>query len=166
MTEKELTLLCRLQGEAFELSHDHTGTSSLIFIRRFMNSNLCKEIDNGQVLSTSLSPLSLLYEIENEYGESTYGSEKYEKDELYWMGYMYRYIAIACSTSSAAIYKLIKPKELRGLFIGYHTLAIETAAERLLEAKNLIYLIQAKENEEERLKRAYSIYRKHRLRSL
>lgn len=162
MTQNEIMLLCRLQGEAFELSREHVSSSSAIFIRRFMNSDICKELDNGQILSTSLSPLALLYEIENEYGESTYGSEKYEKDELYWMGYMYRYIAIICSINSTVAYKLIKPKELRSLFLGYHTLAIEIAAERLLEAKNLLYMIQSKEYEEEKLKKAYSIFKKYR----
>ena len=38
--------LCQLQGKLFEESLDKTHCSSLIFIRRFMSSNLAKKFDD------------------------------------------------------------------------------------------------------------------------
>ena len=51
---------------------------------------------------------------------------------------------------------MVKPKELRGLFLPYHTMDPEQAIERILEAKNLIL------DEESELKRQYEIFRRIR----
>ena len=42
------------------------------------------------------------------------------------------------TNTSARVYKIIKPKELRELFLPYHTLAPSQAIERILEAKGLL----------------------------
>ncbi|WP_461822089.1 hypothetical protein [Blautia stercoris] len=44
--DKDGMLLCELQAKTFELSLKLTETSSEIFIRRFMNSDVVKELDN------------------------------------------------------------------------------------------------------------------------
>lgn len=59
--------------------------------------------------------------------------------------------------TSPRAYKIIKPKELRGLFLPYHTLEPMQAIERILEAKGLPL-----RNEAERLQRQYEIFRKIR----
>ena len=41
-------LLCRIQAETFELSVEKAGTSSEIFIRRFMNSEAAQLLDSGE----------------------------------------------------------------------------------------------------------------------
>ena len=40
--------------------------------------------------------------------------------------------------SSAQVYKIVKPKELRGLFLTYHTMDPAQAIERILEAKGML----------------------------
>ena len=90
--------------------------------------------------------------IEEEYGASKYGSVKYNLNELYWIGYLYRYFSYTYNMSSIQVYKIVKPKELRGLYLPYHTLDPSQAIERILEAKG--YPI----NEEEELKRQYEIF--------
>ena len=40
--------------------------------------------------------------------------------------------------SSAKVYKIVKPKELIGLFLPYHTMNPVQAIERILEAKGMI----------------------------
>ena len=94
--------------------------------------------------------------IEEEYGASKYGSVKYNLNELYWIGYLYRYFSYTYNMSSIQVYKIVKPKELRGLYLPYHTLDPSQAIERILEAKG--YPI----NEEEELKRQYEIFRRIR----
>lgn len=130
-------LLCELQGATFELSLEKVETSSPIFIRRFMNSDVVKLFDNGSILQTNLQPQDIIEYIEEEYQELKYGKEKYTNNEMYWIGYLYRYFSYTYELSSYRVYKMVKPKELRNLYLPYHTLSVEQAIERILEAKNI-----------------------------
>ena len=143
-------------SKAFENSIDKTDTSSEIFIRRFMKSEIAKRFDNESVLESNIQPNDILELINEEYGISDYGSVKYKRNEIYWIGYIYRYFAFTYDISSAQVYKIVKPKELRGLFLAYHTLDPAQAIERILEAKGMLI------DEEEELKRQYEIFRRIR----
>ena len=56
--------------------------------------------------------------------------------------------------SSAQVYRIVKPKELRDVYLPYHTLDPSQAIERILEAKGLPL------TEEEELKRQYEIIKR------
>ena len=47
-------LLCEMQAKAFELSGIEQNTSSAVFIRRFMNSNVAEQLDNTAVLRSNM----------------------------------------------------------------------------------------------------------------
>ena len=149
-------LLCDLQGNAFELSIQLTSTSSEIFMRRFMNSKVVKMIDNGSILQMNIQPKEIIELVEEEYKKSNYGSVKYTKNEMYWIGYLYRYFSYTYELPSTRVYKIVKPKELRGLFLPYHTLSPEQAIERILEAKGMIF------NSEDEIDRQFEIYKRIR----
>ena len=91
--DKDGLLLCELQALTFEMSVEETQVSSDIFIRRFMNSKIVKMIDRETILETTIQPKDLIREIEEQYGTSKYGSVKYTANELYWIGYLYRYFS-------------------------------------------------------------------------
>ena len=129
-------ILCDIQSELFENSMN-LDCSSEIFIRRFMNSNVVKKLDSTQILDDTLTINDILEELTNEYGDSSYGSVKYLKNELYWIGHFYRYFCYTYEISSKQAYKIIKPKELRSLFLAYHTFDTKQAIERILESKNI-----------------------------
>lgn len=154
--DKDGLLLCELQALTFEMSVEETQVSSDIFIRRFMNSKIVKMIDRETILETTIQPKDLIREIEEQYGTSKYGSVKYTANELYWIGYLYRYFSYTYEYSSVQVYKIIKGKELRGLFLAYHTLDPAQAIERILEAKGMLY------DEESELKRQYEIFCRNR----
>lgn len=135
---KDGLLLCELQATAFENSVDKQDSSSEIFIRRFMKSQIAKRIDNESVLESNIQASDILELIEEEYGVSNYGTVKYTHNEIYWIGYIYRYFAITYELTSAQVYKIVKPKELRGLFLPYHTMDPSQAIERILEAKGIL----------------------------
>ena len=61
---------------------------------------------------------------------------KFTENELYWMGYLYRYWCYTYEKTSKQVYRIIKPTELRKLFFPYHSLDNAAAIERILEAKN------------------------------
>lgn len=154
--DKDGLLLCELQAKTFEESVEATDVSSEIFIRRFMNSKVTSLMDRDDFLQRNMQPKDIIEEIEEEYGYSQYGSVKYSKNELYWIGYIYRYYSYTYELSSVQVYKIIKPKELRGLFLPYHTLDPAQAIERILEAKNLIM------DEDAELQRQFQIFKKIR----
>ena len=47
--DKDGLILCKMQGQVFEMSIETTSTSSEIFIRRFMQSIIAKSLDSGDI---------------------------------------------------------------------------------------------------------------------
>ena len=135
---KDGVILCTLQAETFEKSVEKMDTSSEIFIRRFMKSETAKRFDNESILESNIQANDILELINEEYGISNYGSLKYTRNEMFWIGYIYRYFAFTYNMTSAQIYKIVKPKELRDLFLPYHTMDPAQAIERILEAKGML----------------------------
>ena len=129
--------LCKFQGETFSLSFTNTECSSAIFIRRFMNSYVASRLDNGGLVSEVFDSNVVFEELEYEFGVSYYGKEKYSTEELYWIGYIYRYWCYTRELTSKQVYKIIKPKELRSLYFPYHSLDPKQAIDRILEAKDI-----------------------------
>lgn len=132
-------LLCKIQGTIFEDSLKKTNTSSEIFIRRFMLSDIAKQFDSKAYLDGTLTKDEVFELIKEEYGESNYGKNKYNSEALYWIGYLYRYFSYTYELTSKQVYRYVKPKELNGLYLAYHTLDCAQAIERILEAKNISF---------------------------
>ncbi len=153
---KDGLLLCELQAETFENSIDKIESSSEIFIRRFMKSEIAKMFDNESVLESNIQANDVLELVIEQYGASDYGSVKYTRNEIYWIGYIYRYFAFTYELTSAQVYKIVKPKELRGVFLPYHTMDPAQAVERILEAKGILV------DENEELNRQYEIFKRIR----
>ncbi len=128
--------LCRAQAELFVSTITLTNCSSAVFLRRFMYSAVAKRMDYGSFLFEASTNESILSEIEEEFGKTQYGKVKYTENELYWMGYLYRYWCYTYEKTSRQVYRIIKPTELRELFFPYHSLDNAAAIERILEAKN------------------------------
>ena len=129
--------LCKMQADVFSASGSREKCSSLIFIRRFMNSQVAQRMDTDGFLFEACDINSIFEDINLEFGESSYGKEKYSDSELYWIGYIYRYWAYTHQKTSKQIYKIIKPKELKRLYYPYHSLDPAQAIERILEARGM-----------------------------
>ena len=148
-------LLSRLQAMVFEASQEASACNSFMFIRRFMFSSFTlEEFDTGHILFDNETEYSIIKNIEAEYKESSYGKEKYSKNELYWIGYMYRYMAYTNELTSRQCFRIIKPNELRGLYNMYHTLDCSNAIDRILEDKGYDFTPEGLN------KRALDIYRR------
>ena len=76
---------------------------------------------------------------------------------MFWIGYIYRYFSYTYKKTSKQVYKIIKPKELRGLFLPYHTMDPAQAIERILEAKGLSV------NGEMSIEQQYMVFKRIRL---
>ena len=77
-------------------------------------------------------------ELDIEYGKTSYGKIKFSVNEMYWIGYIYRYLSYVYQIDSKNAYKIIKGTELRHLFFAYHSLAPMNAIDRILEAKSIV----------------------------
>lgn len=130
-------LLCDLQARIFEMSIESLDCSSEIFMRRFMKSNAAKILDSEAALDTIIIPKDIINSIEEQYGSTAYGSVKYTANEMFWIGYIYRYFSYTYEISSSQAFKLIKPKELKLFYPACHTMDCEQAIERFLEAKEI-----------------------------
>lgn len=126
--------LCVLQAEVFADSLTVTQCSSLVFIRRFMNSEVAARMDRNGFLLEACDVTSIFNEVEAQYGPTSYGKERYGREELYWLGYLYRYWTYTYEKSSKQVYKQMKPKNLRKLYYPYHSLDPAQAIERILES--------------------------------
>lgn len=144
--------LCKLQANIFEKSVIKTECSSAVFVRRFMLSDVARRMDEGVFLFEACSEDDVFAEIENQYGKSNYGKEKISSEELYWIGYIYRYWSYIYQMTSKQVFKTIKTKELRDLYYPYHSLDPASAIERILEAKGKL--------EEDFIKRGVEILRR------
>ena len=131
--------LCRMQGKIFELSITKINTSSAVFIRRFMNSNIALAFDDKSILISDVDSNNVFEILEEEYGISSYGKQKYTNNELYWIGYIYRVICLYYDLSSKTAIKYFPPKDIINYYPIYHTFDPEYAAERMMEEKEYVY---------------------------
>ena len=90
--DHEGLILAEFQGKLFEKSYE-LNCSSPIFFRRFLHSELLKQLDKNRSSAFSLDVNEGISLIVEQYGDSKYGQTKYSKSALFWIGYMYRYIS-------------------------------------------------------------------------
>ena len=127
-------ILCRLNAKLFEESVEKTSYSSPVFIRRFMMSTLAKSFDKKVYLFLSTSSEECFDMLDEEFGESTYGTKKYTKDQMFWIGYIYRVIALKYNLSSKAVYKLFNAEKIIKYYNIGHTFDVVDFAERMMES--------------------------------
>ncbi len=125
--------LCIIQAELFEMSVEKASYSSLVFIRRFMLSNFVGSLDNKSYLFQSNNPDYVFEVLDQEYGESEYGSQKYDSEVMYWVGYMYRTISFLYNLSSKQVYRLFPAKEIVNCYQIYNSVDIMQAAKRMMD---------------------------------
>lgn len=126
-------LLAEYQGKLFEKSAE-LNCSSPIFIRRFQHSDLLKNLDNNSSMSFDVN--EGIQSITEQFGDSSYGKEKYSKSSLFWMGYMYRYIAYTREQTTGYVMKLFNYKQMNAVYYTYHTQDPEWCVESLLNLIN------------------------------
>ena len=100
---RELSLMCRIQGRIFEKSLIMLDCSSPFFIKNYMNGEIAKVMDDLFFLNTTISEQRVLLDMKS----LSFGKIKYTNEEMYWMGYIYRYISYIYEIDSKRLFKLI-----------------------------------------------------------
>ena len=130
-------LLATFQGKIFEQSVDRFESSTPIFIRRFLHSELLDRLDKNDSYILSLDPIEAFNDIEEQFGVSSYGKIKYPKEALFWIGYMYRYISYTRNVTTWFLFKTFSFKQMLSVYYTYHTQDPEWCVESLLELNHL-----------------------------
>lgn len=130
MNELQLKM-CDIQGRLFELS-GAKGYASAPFIKAFMTSDVAKELDSKFNRMQWAGEEYLLEEIADN-AEPTKGGIVYDKEVLYWSGYLYRFWHFSTGEDSKGIYKQAPAETMCRNWLIFHTLAPEIAIEDLKE---------------------------------
>ena len=132
MDELQLKL-CDIQGRLFELSAEKKLPSAA-FIKTFMTSETAKALDSRYNRMQWMGEEYLLAEILSSAGEALSGAgEVYQKDVLYWIGYIYRYWHYYTGESSAKILRQASATTMKRNYLMFHTMDPVVAIEDLKE---------------------------------
>lgn len=129
-------LLAEYQGKLFEKSHD-LKCSTGIFLRRFIHSNLLNALDNNNPALLSLDVNEGIASVIEQFGDTDYGKMKYSKSALFWIGYMYRYIAYTREVSTRFVMYLFAYKQMNEVYYSFHTQDPEWCIASLLDISGL-----------------------------
>ena len=121
--------LCDIQGRLFELSDNYASED---FIRTFMTSDTAEHLDSHYNKLQWMGEEYLLEELENEHALKTTG-EKYDREILYWTGYIYRYWACSRGVKSRKIYRIAPARTMKRNYAAFHTLDPELAIDDLIQ---------------------------------
>ena len=128
-------LLAEYQGKIFEKSTE-LRCSTAIFLRRFLHSDLLKKMDTNDVTSLSLDANEGIESIQNQFGESDYGNNKYSKSAMFWIGYLYRYLSYTRGVKTKFVMRLFPYKQMNDVYYSFHTQDPEWCVHSLLEMNN------------------------------
>ena len=128
--------LCDIQGRLFELSLKE-GYDSETFIKCFMKSKIAFYLDSSYNRYQWMGEEYLLEEIIDECKENlTKTGKVIFKEEIYWIGYIYRFWHYYKNESSNNIYKIASFKTMKINYLMFHTLSPEVAIDDLIEIYN------------------------------
>ena len=128
MNELQLKL-CDIQGRLFELSGAN-GYASAPFIKAFMTGEVARGLDSKYNRLQWAGEEYLLAEV-TDTANLTTGGIVYDKEVLYWTGYLYRFWHFHIGEASKEIYKQATAKTMNRNRLIFHTFAPEMAIEDL-----------------------------------
>ena len=134
--------LCDLQGSLFEQSAEHCASGSAVFIRRFMYSETAKRFDSCSVGAESDTVSTMIDDVSRQYGMKPYGSSIYSREELRWIGELYRYWAYCYELPSRKIYTELSATALRAMYSEYHALEYGEVMKKILELRGITSMSQ------------------------
>jgi hypothetical protein len=129
--------LAEYQAKLFEASYNRFNCSTSVFLRRFIHSELLERLDKNNSAILSLDVIEGLNDIEEEFGITEYGNNKYNLESLFWVGYIYRYISYTRNVSTIFLFKTFDYKKMFSLYHSFHSQDPEWVVGSLLELYNL-----------------------------
>jgi len=133
--------LCDIQGRLFERSLVK-DLDSADFMEKYMTGVTCAffdlPYDRHQWAGEEYIMEALLEET-----PVLPAGVKYDKEELYWAGYVYRYWQLLTGETSREIYAQTPARDMKDCWPGFHSLDVAMAIENLKEIhrqKSILYM--------------------------
>ena len=127
--------LSEMQGQLFEMSGE-LGVDSTEFIKTFMKSDIAKGLDSEFDFMQWAGKEYILERMQDELPEAFFkGGVVFDREVLFWTGYVYRQWHYLTGESSKEIYKQANAATMNSSYLGYHTVDVSVAIEWLKEAK-------------------------------
>lgn len=134
MSDSLQSALSDMQGQLFEMSIEK-GLDSEAFIKAFMLSDIAKDLDSEFNHMQWAGKEYIMERIYDELKDKLKsGGEIYDRETMYWVGYVYRTWHYYTGESSKEIYKQAHAKTMRVTYFPYHTMSVEMAIDRLKES--------------------------------
>lgn len=124
--------LCDIQGRLFELALSK-GYDCPSFIAAFMESETAKMLDSSYDRLQWSGEEYILLNLVEEANELKKAGIKYDKEIMFWSGYLYRYWHYLTGESSKEIYNQADEKTMKEAYLGFHSLDNVMAVEDLKE---------------------------------
>lgn len=126
--------ICDMQGQLFQLS-SNSGYASETFIKTFMTSTVSEDLDKEFHHFQWAGKAYILSYMENEYSDLLIKNKQiYDKEVLYWIGYIYRFWNYYTGENSKKIYKQAPAKLMNSLYLMYHTMSPKMAIDRIKDS--------------------------------
>lgn len=124
--------LCDIQGRLFELALKE-NFDCLYFIEAFMNSRAAFALDDTYDRLQWAGEEYILEELGDEAGGLKKAGVTFNREVMYWTGYIYRYWHYYTGESSKDIYKIADANTMNECWLGFHSLDVEMAIDDLKE---------------------------------
>lgn len=124
--------LCDIQGRLFELALKE-NLEYPNFAEKFMNSETARFLDYPYDRLQWAGEEYILENLMEEAVLKQCRGENYSQEQVYWMGYVYRYWHFYTGETSREIYAQADACQMAGCYLGFHTLDVPMAIEDLKE---------------------------------
>ena len=124
--------LCDIQGRLFELALKN-NLKYPDFAEKYMNSQTAAFMDYPYDRMQWAGEEYVLENLMEEVTLEKCFENNYSIEEVYWMGYVYRYWHFYTGESSRQIYSQADGSLMRSCYLGFHTLDVAMAVEDLKE---------------------------------
>lgn len=124
--------LCDIQGRLFELALKE-NLEYPDFAEKFMNSETARFLDYPYDRLQWAGEEYILENLMEEAVLKQCRGENYSQEQVYWMGYVYRYWHFYTGETSREIYAQADACQMAGCHLGFHTLDVSMAIEDLKE---------------------------------
>ena len=146
-------LICRFQADLFSSSLE-LPIGSADFIKRFIHSPLCYELDTMGIATKPMQPRAFIAEWKAKLKPTN--GPRWSAEELHWVGYVYRYWAYVDGVPMKRLYSRFPPAQMRRFYPLYHGLdpaaAIDIWKKDWVKEDDMLYTLYRQVVKNQRLK--------------
>ena len=124
--------MCDIQGRLFELARAKRAAFPE-FAEAFMKSKTAEYLDYPYDRLQWAGEEYIFENLSDETEIKSCDNDEYSQEEVYWMGYVYRYWHFYTGEKSRQIYEQADAETMRECYLGFHTLDVSMAIDDLKE---------------------------------